>query len=281
MGKVNHPGLRKCFPVVDGIFYPEDPKVMLKRLASWKLAAASAAAGGQVILAPHGAWDITGSTAAEAFAAVQKKDGKSGRCIETVLLLGTHHSSYEEGIYLSESVSFAPLLGELPVNQKLNRELASCSTLIKINDIPHLSEHSLEVLLPFVKYCFPEVNIVPILMCGKRPALISALAKALRISFENYMKKSLIIISSTVSRNSDPDAALSMADEFKSLLEAMDTETFLARFAKRRISACAGAIVASLFDSGLLDGKRFSSLCPMTRSMGESGDTFYYGAFGA
>ena len=262
--------------MVNGIFYPENPEALASRLASWGLKEDSAASGGQAIFVPHGAWDLTGSIAAQAFAAVQKNNRKPG--FKRVLLLGAYHNPNEEGIYLSESASFVP---GLRVDQKLNRRLTSCSTLIRINDIPHLLEHSLEVLLPLVKYCFPEVKIVPILMSGGRPALISGLARALRISFEECMEESLIVISSTVSQNPDPAAALSMADEFRSILEAMDTRAYLSCLAAGRISACGGALLGALLESGLLEGKQFSSLCPLAQSMEENGETVCYGAFGA
>ena len=109
--------------------------------------------------------------------------------------------------------------------------------------------------------------------------MISALAKALRITMERHMEGSLIIISSTVSQNADPALAFSMAEEFRSLLEDMDARTFLARLAEGRISACGGALMGAMFESGLLDGKRFSTLCPLVQGTGEAGETVYYGAF--
>ena len=280
MGLKRAAELRKRSSVVNGIFYPESPETLTDMLAAWGLTTGSAN-GGQVIFAPHGAWDLTGSIAASAFAAVQKQNGQAGKSIRRVLLLGSCHDSSEEGIFLSESASFEPPQGELQVDQKFNRRLASCSTLIRINDIPHLCEHSLEVLLPLVKHCFPEAKIVPILMSGRRPLLISCLAKALRIILEKHMEESLIVVSSTVSRNSDPDIALSMADEFRSLLEAMDTKAYLSSLAVSRISACGAAVLGALLESGLLDGKHFSSLCPLVQSMGENGETVYHGAFAA
>ena len=278
MDKRNAPDLRKRFSVVNNLYYPENPETLTGLLASWGLVAGSAC-GGQVILAPHGAWDLTGDIAASAFKSVQKKAGDQS--IKRVLILGTYHQCIEEGIYLSESSSFETPLGDLAVDQRLNRHLASCSTLIRINDIPHLSEHSLEVLLPLIKHCFPEVKIVPILMCGGRVVLVSCLASALKVIFEKHMEESLIVISSSVSQNSDPVVALSMADIFRSILEAMDTQSFLARLAAGHISACGGAILGALFESGLLDGKHFSSLCPLVQSLEENGDTVYHGAFAA
>ena len=271
--------MRKRSPVVDGIFYPESPVSLAAKLSSWGLKEDFPASGGQTILAPHGAWELTGDIAASAFAGVQKQRG--GRNITRVLLLGTHHHADEAGIYLSESASFETPLGGLKVDQGLNQKLASCSTLIRINDVPHLSEHSLEVLLPLVKYCFPNALIVPILMSGGKPALISALAKALKITIEEYIEESLIIISSTISQNADADLAQSMAEEFSALLEDMNARAFLARLAEGRISACGGALMGAMLESGLLGGKHFSALLPMMNGKGEQGETVYYGAFGA
>ena len=271
-------GVKKRAVTVNGIFYPENPETLAEMLVSWDLKTGSAS-GGRVLVAPHGAWDFTGNLAASAFAAAQKKDGQTGKKINRVLLLGSCHDSNEEGIFLSESSSFEALCGDLPVDQKLNLLLASCSTLIQINDIPHLCEHSLEILLPFVKHCFPDVKIIPILMCGKRPVLISCLAKALRVTFEKYMDESLIVVSSNVSRNHDKALALSMADEFQSILKAMDTKSFLSGLAANRINACGAALLGAVLESGLVDGKSFSSLCPLVKGKGEDGETVYYGAF--
>ena len=275
-------GVKRRASVVNGIFYPENREALTERLFSWGLkegSAGTSVGGGQVILAPHGAWNLTGSIAASAFSAAQNLKERSSRPVNRVLLLGTHHHFAEDGIYLSESASFETPLGNIQVDQKLNRKLASCSTTIKINDIPHLSEHSLEVLLPMVKYCFPEAKIVPILMGNGSQALISGLGGALKIVLDEHMEESLIVISSNVSQSSDPDLAESMADEFRSLLENMDTRAYLASFESGGISACGGALVGSLLESGLFDGKSFSALSPFSCSPGENNETVYYGAF--
>ena len=242
-------------------------------------------AGGQAIVAPHGAWDLTGEIAGAAFAAIRNlppappAHEPEARGISRVILLGPHHETGEEGIYLSESVSFNTPLGDLPVDLKLSRKLAACSTLIRLNDTPHLSEHSLEVLLPFVKYCLSGVRIIPILVNGKKPALVSCLACALRIVLEEYMEESLVVISSNLSHNLNPDLALSMAEEFCSLLSCMDAGAFLAAFSEKRINSCGCALVAALLESGLLNGKRFSALTPLASRKEEQGETVYYSAF--
>ena len=282
MGKC---GARRRVSVVNGIFYPDNRETLIKQLHSWGLKEGSdtPSVGGQIIIAPHGAWDISGNIAGAAFASVQGNDPEPKepelREISRVIMLGPCHGPCEQGIYLSESDSFQTPLGDLPIDRNLNIKLASCSTLSRVNDIPHLSEHSLEVLLPLVKYCFPGAKIVPILVSGNRPVIISGLARTLKVILETYMEESLLVISSNVSRSPDPALALSMADEFCSILSGMDTNAFFASIGGRRISACGGAIIAALFESGLLEGKCFSALTPLIHSAGEDGQTICYGAF--
>jgi len=47
------------------------------------------------------------------------------------------------------------------------------------------------------------------------------------------------------------------------------------------MSACGGALVAALLESGLLAGKHFSSRTPLIHAAEENGQTVYYGAFTA
>ena len=270
---------------MNGIFYPDNQAAVTGQLALWGLkeGAERRFVGGKVIIAPHAAWNISGSVAAAAFASVQADevefDKAPARSINRVIILGPCHDSGDEGIYLTESTAFETPLGDLTVDRKLNRKLSSCSNLIRVNDIPHLSEHSLEVLLPLVKYCFPAAKILPVLVSGKRPILVSSLSRALRVILENNIEESLLVISSDVSANSDLAIALSMAEKFRSILSNMDTGAFFALLADGRISACGGAIAAALLKSGLLDGKRFSALSPLIHNPEDDGLAVYYGAF--
>jgi AmmeMemoRadiSam system protein B len=279
MAKEKTRGIRKRAPVVNGIFYPDNAEIISSTLTSWGLKKYRdpSPLEGQIILAPHGAWDLTGNIAAAAFKAAAEKN--SGDHIARVLLLGARHSPGEDGIFLSESVFYSTPLGNLRVDSKMNQKLSSCSTLAVINDIPHLAEHSLEVLLPFVKFCFPGAKIVPILIGGAKPALVSALARMLKISLEKRLKETLIVVSSNVSSNIDPVLALSMAEEFSALLEKAETEAYITKFAEGRLSACGAAPMGALLESGLLGGGNFTRLSPLVKGMGENGETIYYGAF--
>ncbi|MDR0708557.1 MAG: AmmeMemoRadiSam system protein B, partial [Spirochaetaceae bacterium] len=178
-------------------------------------------------------------------------------------------------------------IGELPVDFELGLELASCSTSFIINDIPHLGEHTIEVQLPFVKHCFPEASIVPVLM-GSNPgasrlALISGLAQALKLVFESRLASTLFVISTNVSiyddkKHDDEEAALSGAEACVRMLTEKRTEDFLRAVNRGEINSCGSPSAAALLKSGLLEGRR-GKLIPgsLIKTKGEDSKTVYYG----
>jgi AmmeMemoRadiSam system protein B len=270
---------RSRTPVVDGLFYPEEPKVLQAQIRSWGIDADAGRGGhGGIILAPHGAWELTGKIAGAAFALVAGKK-KSLPGADRVVLLGPVHRGSRGGLYLSDSAYFETPLGSIPVDRRLTRELGSCGTLFEINDAPHLAEHSLEVLLPLVRYCFPSAEIVPVLAGGSRPSLISVLARALNLVLKNRMKRTLLVVSTNLSSNIDPEKARTEADEIIRLLRNKDPQEFLACFKKGRLSACGAPILAGLLESGLAEGRTLRT-GPRCDGLGEDGETVCYGALG-
>jgi AmmeMemoRadiSam system protein B len=263
---------RVRFPVVGGLFYPEERSETELRLAAcmkgWETGRARA------IVAPHGAWDISGRIAGAAFAAA----GGEPRQVSRVVVLGTIHQE-EEGLFLSDSDFFQTPLGNIPVARVFCEELASCNTLFEINDIPHLKEHSIEVLLPFIRYCFPDASIVPVLMGSSRQRLVSALAHSLRIVFEPVMKDTLIVLSCNLSMNTDEEKARLQAEECVRLFVEKDSARFTGEVMNGCISACGKGSAASLLESGLVNNMRGRLVSgPLIQAKGEEHKTVFYGA---
>jgi AmmeMemoRadiSam system protein B len=262
--------------IVGGLFYPDDEEETRSRLESFNLKRGK---GGKarVILAPHGSWDISGSIAGSAFSAAS---GRGSGEISRVVILGPIHNIKEEGLFLTDSDSFFTPLGKIPVDRETRDEFASCSTRFEVNDIPHLIEHSIEVLLPFIDYCFPGAAIVPILLAGTRPNLISVLARSLRLVLEPVMHESLIVVSCNLAMDRDEAKALRQAEECIELLKAKDARTFGSGLVSGRISACGGGLIVSLLESGLeaeLEAELISG--PIVKSRDEKNRAVCYGAF--
>jgi AmmeMemoRadiSam system protein B len=263
-------------PVVSGLFYPDDRAELTARISAYGL---ESGIGGkaQAIIAPHGAWDLSGSLAAAAFSAAAGRAHNKPGGISRVVILGNIHRIENPGVFFSDSHFFETPLGKLPVDLQICESLCSCSTLFEINDIPHLQETSVEVLLPLVQFCFPGAAIVPILVGGRQPKLISSLAWALRVILEPIMANTLLVISSNISIHHDEQTARTEAETCIRLLEENRTGEIIAGIYDGRISACGGALIASLLESGLMDGKpaRFVTE-PLVSARGERDDTTYY-----
>jgi AmmeMemoRadiSam system protein B len=262
-------------PVVGGMFYPEDEEDVLSCLGTFDVKPGTGGCASALIV-PHGAWDISGSVAGEAFSAAT---GRRSDPSLVVLLGSIHGMKKEDGIFLSESHSFRTPLGDLPVEQHICKEFDSCSTAFHINDIPHLREHSLEVLLPFIKYCFPRTSILPILMGPPRQPAISALAQALRIVLEPIMDKTLVVVSCNLAVDRDETKALNQTEECIKLMIEKNATAFCKSLFQGQISPCGGGPVASLLKSGLVDAMR---PCLVSNSLiharCDNNDTVYYGA---
>jgi AmmeMemoRadiSam system protein B len=261
-------------PVVVGMFYPEDKAEILACIENFGLKRGK---GGQaqVIIVPHGAWEISGSLAGAAFASAAGRTGKKNP--SRVVIMGPIHDRRGDGIFLSNSHFFDTALGKIPVDQEVSETLASGSPLFQINDSPHLPEHSLEVLLPFVKYCFPKASIVPMLMGRQREPVIAALADALKTVLGPIMESTLLVVSFNLSPDSTDAMSLNAAEECMRLIAEKNAAGFSAALHSGQIKSCGGGLVAGLLQSGLVEAMR-PVPHPLVQVDREGNPALYYGA---
>ena len=238
-------------PVAAGVFYPED---MAEALAEIQAFCPDTAEKGkaQAIITPHGAWVISGPIAGAAFSAAAGRRGK----ITRVVILGPIHDRREEGLFLSTSHSFQTPLGMLAVDREISEQLEQAGQFLQINDIPHLGEHSIEILLPFVKYYFPEAAIIPILMGQPNMQMIDDLANSLKTVFLPIMENTLFVISCNLSIAGNHSQAKLMAEETLRLVYEKNGQELVCASLEGKINSCGVALVASLLKSGLLENRQ-------------------------
>jgi len=259
-------------PVGAGMFYPEDRKETLDYLRSFGLEEGN---GGyaQAIIAPHGAWSYSGQLVADAFSSAM---GRSGS-IRRVVILGPIHDKRERGLFLSNSYSFHTPLGNIPVDKEMSEELEFRGNFFEINDIPHLGEHSIEILLPFVKYCFPHASIVPILMGQPKAQYIYDLAQALKAVITPVLDETLIVVSCNLSCDTDQATARFLAEEVLRLFTERNSPALATAILDGRLNACGGALAAGLFESGLLDNTKACSVSDnLISAVSAENNTVYY-----
>lgn len=179
--------------MVSGLFYPEDKDALYRSVQkTLSLSAKELGNPALAILSPHAAFAWAGSVQGEAWNAVRT------RKLDQIVILADLPRHEKSAIILPESSVFETPLGSLNVNSELCEELETCGTMFIVDDIPHLQEHSIEVQLPFAKFLFPGVSIVPILLAGKDPRVADSMARALDLVFAGKMRKTLFVASSNV-----------------------------------------------------------------------------------
>jgi len=256
-------------PVGAGMFYPDDKAELLNVLRSFNLENGRSGHA-KAIIAPHGAWKYSGALAADAFSAAMGRTG-----IKRVVILGPIHDKREKGIFLSNSHSFNTPIGNILVDRKISEKFEEAGDSIEINDIPHLGEHSIEILLPFVKYCFPNASIVPVLMGQPGAQYIIDLANALKTVITPVIDETLIVVSCNLSYNDDERTARLTAEEALRLFAEKNAPALASAILEGSLSACGGALVVSLFESGIIENTSASMNDLVSAVSAENSVVFY------
>ncbi|MBN2738957.1 MAG: AmmeMemoRadiSam system protein B [Spirochaetales bacterium] len=225
--------------IVNGIFYPNDPEELAKDVET-RLESQSIAQGDVLgIMTPHAGYEYAGNIMAAAFQATAK------RPVKNVVILAPIHHERNQGIYFPESKFFLTPLGAVTVNLPLIKEILSCGTGMLQGDIPHLEEHCIEVQLPFIRFLFPQAQIVPVLLGDLKPKHIKLLRNSLQLSLAEKMNSTLFVISANLTamlpkERADKEAAL-LLDK----IQANAWEEILELKAAREISSCGTECLAS------------------------------------
>jgi AmmeMemoRadiSam system protein B len=261
-------------PMVAGMFYPEEKAEILKIFNTYGLGRGKGGCS-KAIIAPHGAWRFSGTVAAEAFSHA------AGRSfdIKRVVILGPIHDKRESGIFLSNSHNFITPLGKLPVDEELSMEFEYYGSHFEINDIPHLAEHSIEILLPFIKFLFPHAMIAPVLMGQPNAEYINDLARTLKKVLEPVMDETLIVVSCNLFIKENTGDALQNAEDCLNLFSFKNGAGLAAAILDNKVSSCGGALAAGLLCSGLIDRKCTCYVSDkLVSAVGMKNKTVFYGA---
>lgn len=154
-------------PAVAGAFYPAAPGALAAMvdglLARWP----EPGPRPRALVVPHAGYVYSGPVAAAAYATLRE-----GPPVRRVVIAGPAHYVPLAGRAVPRSDAWATPLGEVPVDAGL-RDLAR-RLGARVDDAPHLPEHSLEVQVPFLQRLLGEgLSILPVVV-GDGPVNASA-----------------------------------------------------------------------------------------------------------
>ncbi len=111
-------------------------------------------------IVPHAGWVFSGDLCAMVFNEIKRRQS-----VDTFILFGANHTVNSHNHMVYDVGEWSSPLGRIEIDEEYSAVLLDrCDGLLHANCQGHSSEHSLEVLIPFIQYLFPEAQIVPIMV---------------------------------------------------------------------------------------------------------------------
>jgi AmmeMemoRadiSam system protein B/AmmeMemoRadiSam system protein A len=190
--KVSNSDVRE--PAVAGKFYPDSAAKLRLAIEKFLQDAVPVKVKKPVaIIVPHAGYIFSGQICADGFKQV------SNQKYDVVVILGTNHTNSNfQKISLYPGSGFRTPLGTAPIERNVISSLmkadpADCT----LDKSLHESEHSVEVMVPFIQVIFPKAKIVPVVVGSPDMQICTRFGQALAKVLKN--KRALIVASSDLS----------------------------------------------------------------------------------
>lgn len=171
------------------------------------------------IVVPHAGYVFSGQICADGFkqASRQKYD--------VIVILGTKHTPGPEKIALYPGSGFRTPLGVAQVQKSIIASLIKEDSADCILDKSlHESEHSVEVMVPFIQVLFPRAKIVPVVVGTPNADTCVRFGRALAKVLQN--KNALIVASSDLSHYPSAEDANLVDRETTAAIAGLDIAAF-------------------------------------------------------
>lgn len=239
-------------PAVAGMFYPAKAAELKAMVGRYLGAVSTSGSVPKAIIAPHAGYVYSGPVAASAYARI----ASARNTITRVILLGPAHRVAVAGLALPSVDALATPLGNVAVDKQAIAMIADLPQ-VKIMDVAHESEHSLEVHLPFLQTILAEFTLVPLAVGDASPSDVGEVLERLWGGPET-----LIVISSDLSHYHDYDTARRLDSATSRAIEQLRPEDIQYDHACGRIPI-----------HGLLHVARKRGMSATTIDLRNSGDT--------
>ncbi|MCS7253846.1 MAG: AmmeMemoRadiSam system protein B [Armatimonadota bacterium] len=192
------------------------------------------------LVCPHAGYMYSGPTAARAYFAIA-----SQRTPEVVIIIGPDHhglagdvSVYPEGVWVTP-------LGEVLIASDVAKRLVEACPIADESELAHRYEHSLEVQVPFIQFCFGQsVPIVPVMIGHQTKDVAMTLGDTIAQVIHDT---NAVIIASTDFTHYEPQSQAKKKDELiLKRIEAIDPDGVFDVVRKHRVTMCGYGPTAAL-----------------------------------
>jgi len=250
--------------VVAGSFYPGNPQD-LERTVTGYLSGGREPEKAIGAVMPHAGYIYSGAIAGETAASISIP--------REVILLGPNHTGLGSSVSVFPGGAWSLPFGEVPVHDELAALIVNESELTIADEIAHVREHSLEVILPFLYYAGgQDLSFVPITLSRISRDECHALGEALARVIRRREEEILIVSSSDMTHYESRDSAKAKDMEAISRILDMDPDGLLEVVSRRRITMCGIIPTAVMLFAAIALGATKARLIRYATSGEVSGD---------
>ncbi len=181
-------------PVVAGSFYPSHPERLKRDIEHYISQAEKKSLQGELIalISPHAGYVYSGPVAAYSY--VQLIDSS----VEVVLVLAPSHRARFDGASVIPEGIYETPLGEVAIDAVIGGKLIEKPHFGFSKEV-HLSEHSLEVQVPFLQEVLKEFTLIPIILGVTGVDICETIAEEIFSVLQGEERKCMVVISTDLS----------------------------------------------------------------------------------
>ncbi|HEX3102830.1 MAG TPA: AmmeMemoRadiSam system protein B [Terriglobales bacterium] len=249
-------------PAVAGRFYPANPERLRADIQSYLPSCKKTPA--IACLVPHAGYMYSGQVAAAVFSRL----ALPASCI----VLGPNHTGRGHPLAIMNRGAWRTPLGEISVDCDLAEKLILEFPALSEDSAAHRLEHSIEVEIPFLQVCRPDIKFVPIAIGTGQLILLEQLGQALAEVLKANKEPALIVGSSDM--NHYEDNATTRVKDRKAIdkILALDAPGLYQTVMNESISMCGFGPAVAMLTAARRLGAQKAELVQYATSADVSGD---------
>lgn len=216
------------------------------------------------IVSPHAGYIYSGPTAGKVFSAIEVPD--------VVIIIGPNHRGIGKPYAIMDEGIWETPLGKVEIDSTLAKKIIKGTQLVEVDPTAHIYEHSLEVQVPFLQYCNPDIKIVPLAVSGFDLRDFREIAKAIASSIKSCKKEILIVASSDMTHYESQESTKKKDSMVIDNILKLDEEEMLNIIRTEDVSMCGYAPVAIMLAAAKSLGASKAELIDYSTSGDTSGD---------
>lgn len=250
-------------PAVAGRFYPANPECLRADIDSY-LSPPQKRVRAIGCMVPHAGYMYSGQVAGAVFSRLEIPP--------CCIVLCPNHTGRGHPLAIMKEGEWRTPLGEVPIDSDLADRLVQEFPALSEDSAAHRFDHAIEVELPFLQACRPDVRFVPIALGTGQLVLLEQLGEAIAEVLKKTKEPALIIASSDMNHYED-DATTRVKDRkaIEKVL-ALDAPGLYQTVMNESISMCGFGPAVAMLTAARRLGAQKAELAEYATSADVSGD---------